>query len=281
MIKHYLYIVLSFISFIAVAGNNNHPIGARSASMAGSSVTLSDVWSAHHNQAGLAYLNGFTAGAYFENRFAVKELSTKGAAFAMPYKNGAFGLSITQFGFSLYNENKIGLAYAQKFGDVFSAAVQLDYLSTFIAEGYGQSHAVAAEVGVMANLTKDLKIGAHIFNPTRAKLADYNNERTPTIFRLGLNYRFSKKVFVTAETEKSTYFKPIIKGGIEYQFNDYLYLRAGLSNNPNVIAFGFGLHLKNFQLDIGTSQHAVLGYSPQIGLTYAPGGKNNKSATQM
>jgi hypothetical protein len=271
MIKKLLLYTIFFILGNQIkAGNNNHPVGARAGAMAGSSVTLSDVWSTYHNQAGLAHISGITAGVYYENRFAVKELSTKGAAFAMPYKNGAFGLSVTQFGYSLYNENKVGLAYSQKFGEVFSAGVQLNYLGTFIAEGYGQRHAVAAELGVLANLTKELKIGAHIYNPTRTKLAQYNNERTPTIFRLGLNYRFSKQVFITAETEKSTYLKPQLKAGLEYKFNDYFYLRMGVANNPNIIAFGFGINMQNLQFDFGASHNAVLGYVPQFGLSYVP-----------
>ncbi len=287
MINKLLLFTLNItISIALFAGNNNHPVGARAGSMAGASVTLSDVWSTYHNQAGLAHLKGFSAGVYYENRFAVKELSTKGAALAMPYKNGAFGLSVTQFGFSLYNENKVGLAYSQKFGEVFSAGVQMNYLGTFIGEGYGQKHTVSAELGVLANLTKDLMIGAHIYNPTRTKLADYNNERTPTIFRLGLNYRFSKQVFITAETEKSTYLKPVLKAGLEYKFNDYFYLRTGVANNPNIIAFGFGINMQNFQFDFGASHHSVLGYIPQFGLSYVPGSttsifNKNKSQSQL
>lgn len=284
--KLLFFVILLFHCLNINAGNNNHPVGARAGAMAGSSVTLSDVWSTYHNQAGLAHLSGFTAGVYYENRFAVKELSTKGAAIAIPYKNGAFGLSVTQFGFSQYNENKVGLAYAQKFGEVFSAGVQMNYVGLFIAEGYGQRHAVTAELGVLANLTKDLKIGAHIYNPTRTKLADYNNERTPTIFRLGLNYRFSKQVFITAETEKSTYLKPVLKAGLEYKFNDYFYLRTGVSNNPNIIAFGFGINMHNFQFDFGASHHSVLGYIPQFGLSYVPGSgvnlfNKNKTNSQI
>jgi hypothetical protein len=41
--------------------------------MGTASVALADFWSLQNNQAGLAYFNTPAAGAYFENRFLVKE----------------------------------------------------------------------------------------------------------------------------------------------------------------------------------------------------------------
>ena len=251
-----------------MAGNDNHPIGGRSGGLAHSSVTLSDVWSGHHNQAGLTGLTSTTAGIFYENRYLLPELSLKAGIVAVPLKNGAFGLSFSYFGFALYNESKVGLAYAQKIGNKVSAAVQLDYLNTRIAEGYGSKGLFAGEAGIQAHLTNNLTIGVHIFNPTRTKLAEYNNERVPTIMRLGLDYKFSKKVFVSVETEKDAGHKAVFKAGLEYHVIEQLYLRTGISTNPGLNTFGFGLELKQFKIDFASSLHSVLGYSPQLSLTY-------------
>ena len=47
-------LLLLFICFptLLFAGNDNIHFGGRSAGMGHASVTLSDVWSSHHNQAG-------------------------------------------------------------------------------------------------------------------------------------------------------------------------------------------------------------------------------------
>ena len=250
------------------AGNENFPIGARSSAMGNASVSLSDVWSAHHNQAGLGFIKDFSAGVHYENRFALKELGLKGAVIALPVNGGAFGLSVSNFGYALFNENKYSLSFAKAFSDKFSMGIAMDYLTTRIAEGYGSKGALAAEVGIQAKPVKGLTIGAHIFNPSRAKLADYNNERIPTIIRLGADYTFSDKVTIAIETEKDMSQKSIFKAGIEYKAVKEFYLRAGIATNPTLSSFGFGLNLKNFKIDISANYHQVLGFSPQFGLTY-------------
>lgn len=244
------------------------PLGARSSGMGNASVSLSDVWSAHHNQAGLGFLRDFSAGAYYENRFLIKELSIEGGVAALPVKGGTFGLCISNFGYSLYHENKYSLSFAKAFGDKLSAGIAMDYLTTKIGEGYGSKGVLAAEFGIQAKPLKGLTIGAHVFNPTRAKLADYNNERLPTVIRFGGDYNFSDKVKVAVETEKDIAQKAIFKAGIEYKPVKELYLRAGVGTNPTLTSFGFGLNLKSIQIDVSANYHQTLGFSPQIGLTY-------------
>lgn len=261
-----LYFLFHISYFVNAA--DNFPTGARSAGLADASVSLSDVWSSFHNQAGLAQIKKATAGIYYENRFLISELSLKSAAVAIPVKNGTFGLSYSSFGFSLYNESKAGLAYAQRFGEKVSGGVQLDYLNTRISEGYGSKTSFAAEAGIQAKITNQITIGAHIFNPTRAKLADYNNERILTIMRLGLDYKFSEKVFVSIETQKDVYQKAVFKSGVEYHPVEALYLRVGVSTNPALNCFGIGLKLKNFKMDVATSIHSVLGISPKVSMMY-------------
>jgi hypothetical protein len=262
-----LSLFVSYFTF-CFAGSDNFPIGARSAGIANTSVTLFDIWSVHHNQAGLGFVTKAGAGAYYENRFLVKELSLKGGVIAYPIKAGTFGVSVSSFGYANYSESKFGLAFGKAFGEKFSAGIQLDYLTTHIGENYGKHGAVAGEIGIQAKPLKNLTIGAHLFNPTRAKLADYSNERTPTIIRLGLDYKFSDKVFVAVETEKDIDHKPVFKAGLEYTPSEVLYLRAGISTNPSLSSFGFGLKLKQFRLDFASSFHSVLGYTPQVGVMY-------------
>ena len=268
MNKIYVFLLSYSIVYTAQADNENFPIGARSAAMGTASVSLSDVWSAQQNQAGLGFVRDVSAGAYYENRFLLKELSVKGAVVAFPFKAGTFGLCITNFGYTLYNENKYSLSFSKAFGDKLSAGIAMDYLTTKIAEGYGSKGVLAAEVGIQARPIKGLSIGVHIFNPTRTKLASYNDERVPTIIRLGGDYTFSHKVILAIETEKDIAKKAVFKAGLEYKVVKEFYLRAGISTNPSSGSFGFGINMKNLKIDFSASYHQVLGFSPQLGLTY-------------
>jgi len=246
---------------------DNQPLGSRSSGMGNASVSLFDVWSVQNNQAGLGFQKTFAGGIVYQNLFMMKELSTKAFGLAVPVKGGTFGLCISNFGYSIYSENKIGLAFGKSFGEKISAGISMDYLSTNISE-YGKKNSFVAEAGIQVKPIKNLTLGVHIFNPTKTKLASYNDERIPTIMRLGIDYKFSEKVFVAVETEKDIEKKAMVKAGLEYKLIKELYLRAGVSSNPSLSCFGIGINLKQFKLDISSTYHSTLGFSPQVGLIY-------------
>jgi len=259
---------LLVISLASVAADN-YLIGARASAMGNTAVTLSDVWASSHNQAALAGLKNSSAGIFFDNRFMLPELSIKGFALALPLKNsGVIAVSGTYFGYSLYNEQKAGLAFAKNLGAKISVGIQLDYLSTYIADDYGSRNTLAAEAGILAEPFDKFKIGVHVFNLTSAKLADYDDERIPVIFRLGASYSFSEKVLLCAETEKDISTEANFKAGIEYHPIEQLYLRGGITSDPLLSSFGFGLKLKKFTLDFSSSFHQTLGFTPQLALSY-------------
>ncbi|MEK6615445.1 MAG: hypothetical protein AABZ32_04945 [Bacteroidota bacterium] len=275
MKKIYISLFLFFPSaichFPSAFASDNSPLGSRSSGIGNASVSLSDLWSVQNNQAGLGFVKKINAGVFYQNQFALKELSTKAFAFTLPVKSGTFGLCVSNFGYSLYSENKYGLSFGKSFGEKISAGISMDYLSTNISE-YGKKKSFVAEIGIQAKPIKNLTMGVHIFNPTRTKLASYNDERIPTIMRLGFDYKFSEKVFVALETEKDIEKKGMVKAGLEYKLIKELYLRAGVSTNPSLSCFGIGINLKQFRLDISSAYHSTLGFSPQVGLIYQFGG---------
>ncbi len=273
--KQFMKLLLFFLlmPFGLIFGQDNGHYGGKSAGMGHASVTLSDVWSTHHNQAGLGWLEDASAGVFFQNKFLLKELNYMGFAYAHPIKSGTFGISFTNFGSSLYGESKVGLGYGMKFSDKITGGVQLNYQNTRIANNYGSHSGITAELGMQAFLTDNFMLAVHLFNPTRSKLNDYNDERIPTIIRLGLNYQFSDKVMTTLEAEKDLLNQPIFRAGLEYKTNDLIYLRAGIGTNPTLASFGFGLNLDNVQIDIAAAYHQTLGFAPELSLNYLFGNK--------
>ena len=271
MKKLYLLIFFAFPSAIchlpSAMATDNSPFGSRSAGIGNASVSLTDIWSVQNNQAGLGWMKEMSGGITYQNQFFAKELSTKAFGFAYPVKKGTFGLCVSNFGYSLYSENKIGLAFGKSFGEKISAGIMMDYFGTKISE-YGKKNSFVAEMGIQAKPIKNLTLGVHIFNPTRTKIIDYNDERIPTIMRLGFDYKFSEKVFVAVETEKDIEKKAMVKAGLEYKPIKELYLRAGVSSNPSLSCFGIGVMMKQFRLDISSTYHSTLGFSPQISLIY-------------
>ena len=248
---------------------DNVCIGARSAAIGNASVTLIDFWAVHNNQAGMAYYKKIAVGAYYENRFLLKETGLKCVSVVIPVKKaGVFGLNISNFGFNLYSESKIGLAYAMAFGERILAGVQLDYIYTHIGENYGNKSLLTFEVGMRARIIKNLVIAVHVFNPANLRLSSNNRERIPLIYKIGLSYSFAEKALLATEVEKDMNFKPVFKGGFEYKVAKPVYLRIGIATNPTTYSFGVGFEYHKFKLDISASRHAILGFSPQASLIY-------------
>jgi hypothetical protein len=78
------------------------------------------------------------------------------------------------------------------------------------------------------------------------------------------------------EVEKDLVHKPVLRAGIEYHPAKTFFIRAGVLSNPVTFTLGAGLEFGNLKFDIASSYHMILGYSPQVSVTYLFGGKNKK-----
>lgn len=264
----FLILFLCFTTSFAWAQNTLQSVGGRSAAMGRTGVANSDFWSVNNNQAGLGFMEKSGVGFYYHNLYLVNDLNYNQLSAVLKTYRGGFGVNVSYFGYGQYNEKKIGLAYGMQLGKRFSVGAQLDYLNTYIAQNYGSKGVVTFEVGVMAKITDDVTMGAHVFNPISAKLAEYDDERIPTLLSLGLNWDLSNDFTAAVEAQSDMDHPLILKAGLEYNIMDLLYVRIGLSNNPNVFTFGAGLYYKGFRLDFSSSMHQVLGYSPQMSAQY-------------
>jgi hypothetical protein len=267
----FLGIILLFFLFGISTKAENWPTGARSSGMGNANLTLRDVWASTNNQGALGFLDKKALGFHFENRFAVSEYSLKAFSGVMPVKSGSFGISLNHFGYSKYSETKIGLGFGKKLSEKFSFGIQIDYLNTYISNLYGNKGVFAAELGFLAEPVDNFFVGGHIFNPTKSTIADYNEEKIPTVMKLGMGYNFDDKVYFSIETEKDLMYNPVFKSGIEFFLVENLLLRAGISTNPTQNSFGIGYVLKNFKIDFAFSTHRELGLSPHFSLNYCFG----------
>ncbi|PLX00958.1 MAG: hypothetical protein C0594_14975 [Marinilabiliales bacterium] len=278
MKKILLLIQIVLIASITFAAGDNFMSGARQASMGNSGVMLSDVWSMYHNQAGIARIERFSLGVNYNSEFALSDLSNKSIALVAPVQFGSLGLSMSHYGFSEFSETKIGLAYAKAFNKRFSMGIQMDYLLVSLPSAYGTKGVPVAEIGILSEPIDNFIVAAHVYNPTRAKIADFNDERIPTIMKIGVGYRFSETAVVTAETEKDMEKAIYFKAGMEYMLVDNLYLRAGVSTNPlNRYAFGVGYGKTGFRADFAFSYHDYLGITPHLSMSYTFGKASSES----
>jgi len=243
--------------------------GARSIGMGNIGVVGTGFNSAFNNQAALAYYEHTTAGiGYNQGYFANHALGTKSGAFTLPTGAGTFGLSMNYFGYSQYNEQKIGLAYGKALGKYLAVGVQLDYFRTFVGANYGSAQAVSFELGIYSKLSESVELGAHIFNPIGMNIGNNNPEAIPVSFNLGLLYHIDKNLLIATEAEKILDQKTSFKFGLEYIIAQHFIVRTGFATNPTLFTFGIGLKMNKLILDIGTGFHQTLGFTPRISLHY-------------
>lgn len=269
--KRLLLIILLNISLsVLYAYDVVNPIGGRAAAMGGCSAASRGLWAMQNNPAGMANLDRFSFGLYYENRWFLSETAYKCGAVALPVKFGCLGLSFNQFGSSKYSENKFGLAYAKDFGPYFQMGLQLDYLSIHVGNDYGRQRAVTFELGIQSQVTEKLRVGTYIFNPVSFRLEQsLNQERLPIVFRFGMAYQFTKDFIGQCEIEKNTDYEGVsLRGGLEYEALKHFYLRAGLQANPNILSFGLGYSLNFARIDVAAQLHQELGSSIQIGMIF-------------
>jgi hypothetical protein len=263
-----LFIVFGLLK-AGIASGEWITFGGRSAGMGLSSAAVVDFWSINNNQAGMAFYGRTAAGLYYENRFLINEMASQAGAFTLKTKYGMLGASVCYSGDANYSTTKAGLAYALKFGNRFSAGLQLDYIATALGESYGKRNNITFDFGIMVKVTEQLTFGAHTFNPIHVQLSEYNNERIPVSLNAGLAYTFSDKLLLTAEAYKNSEFPMEFRSGIEYKLSRIAYARIGVSTNPARYTFGIGMEMKNLTLDLSSSIHTQLGYSPQVSVQYS------------
>ena len=266
--KSFLHLLLLCSAWSGFAQNSvTLPAGARGAGMANASIAFTDIYSAFSNPAGLAYLDQSTATAFAERRFFLSELQTIAAAVALPTRSGTFALTVQHFGFEAFNEHQLGIAYARKLMDGFSLGAQVLLLNTSIPE-YGNQLNVTFALGILSQLLPKLQLGVHVYSPMQLELVE--GENLPTVFRIGLGYVPTDKLTCTAEVEKDIAYPARTKFGIEYKAAEQLAIRTGIATNPTTFAFGAGYRLPNgLSLDIASSYHQTLGFSPTVGFSYA------------
>lgn len=237
-----------------------------------------DVFSFSGNQAALARLDRISLGVYGERRFMLNETSLYSFAGAIPTNLGNFGVNLKYDGFTNFNENQIGLAYARSLGPKLDLGVQFNYYSYHIP-GYTNASTVNFEIGAIVHFTDALSGGIHVYNPVKAELGKNSGEKLASAYRFGAGYDASKNFFISVEVVKEESMPVNVIGGLQYKFNNQFFARAGFTSETSGYFAGLGLAWKSFRLDVAANYHPQLGFSPGV-LLATNFGKSKKKDNQ-
>jgi len=259
-------LLISLSPFYLFAQNN---LGPRLTAMGNNGAAVADIWSLQANPSAITGIERPAVSLNYIKHLFSNEISTQGFAAVIPFKNNFFGASFQRYGFSEYFESKAGFAYAKKFGEKLSIALNGNYHQIRITS-YGASNGFSIDVGALYQINKEFAIGAFVSNPSQQKFSSNQiSVGIPISFNVGASYLASDKVLIATSVSKSLNHSVDVSLGIDYKIISLMSLRGGLSAKPFKQYAGFGLNYKKLLVDMATTYDANIGYAPQIAIGYA------------
>lgn len=265
--------MFSIACFWVTAQPLTQPVSARYLPLGTYSEKSLDIYATRSNAASLAYLPQSSAAIYAERRFGLSSLNGFSFSAGILTKKSAFALHGNYFGYSLFSQSQLSLAYGRPISKKVAVGVQFNYYSLRQGNGYGNASSVNASVGTMIHITDKLNAGINIYNPTGSKWSKADDEKIPAQFTFGLGYDVSDKVYISAEIVKEENLPVSVNAGLQYQLNKQFFARAGASTATSSYFASVGFQLDAFRADVAASYQSPLGISPGIMLLFNLGKK--------
>ena len=250
---------------IQVMGQEYGPVMG---SMTGAGLAGTSFWSIFGNPAAIGKIINTESGYAVTRNYLLEALTQQQAALILPTKPGVIGLSVQSRGNQLLHNDKVGLALARNFGRKITFGMQLDYLSTRFAEGYGSNQSFTFEAGLLCDISKVAKLAIVVDNPLSVKRTQYQVDNYPSYLKVGLSYLVVTKLTWFVDVVECSGIRPIFKTGFEYRYEEHFQFRIGISGQPLTMAFGGSLSFGKMIFDFSSSWHPVLGISPGVGISY-------------
>ena len=247
--------------------NAQATIGARELAMGQAATALQKTsWAVFSNPAMISSEQASVT--FFGVRyFGFAEITDMAASLTIPSRIGVFGVGAHRYGFDLYNESRLRLAYKNTFkGFHFGAVLNYSHVAMDIAGG--SAGAMGVDIGMAAAIFPDLWIGAKATNVNQPEYGSRNNEKLPRDLSVGLSYRLSDLALFSAEVYKDVQFPISYRGGVEVTIVNGLVGRAGITTEPQTFSAGFGYGSSFWSVNVAVQRHEnhVLGYSPAADL---------------
>ncbi len=240
-------------------------VGARPQGLAGAFVaTADDVDAILFNPAGLSSLQrGYTL--FYSQPYGLSGLSSGWAAAVQRIGRGSFGLGFKGLGNDLYRENSLILSYGQRL-KYLSLGANMRLLNLSI-KGYGSAYSLGLDLGLLSQLTPELRWGAFFSNLNSPKIGEAKEE-IPQTFTAGFCLQPSPNLVIEFDLYQDIRYEPQLRMGLEYSPYRSIQARIGLRSPPGRFSLGGGVTWQGMRFDYALFNHWELGMSHYFSLTY-------------
>ncbi len=251
--------------------------GAKNSALCNSTVAQSnDAFSIFINPSGTAQLGWREAGTYYSpSPYGLKELATVTAVYVEHTVYGNFGLGFSAFGFNLYKENKFALNYSHRLFTGYFLGITVIYQNLKI-QNYGSAGAFNIVLGGISYITQNLRTGFALENLLRSTYGN-TKDQIPVVINSGLSYDILENATVNLALVKELGYDFSVRFGAEYLPVDFLSLRFGISDYPQIFTAGAGINYSIFSIDYAVESHPDLGLTHQFGFSLQFSGYENRT----
>ncbi|MFZ9234912.1 MAG: hypothetical protein ACO22X_01735 [Algoriphagus sp.] len=231
--------------------------GAKSLGLGAAKLYNQDAWSLFNNVGSLDRIEDSEVGIALDQRYGIQELSTASLSLAFKKPGGSFGIGIARFGREFFQQHRLELGLSTTRG-ILSFGAKAAWFQTHI-EGFGTGNALLLSLGGLAELGPRFFFGLHLSNLNQAKVSKQSSQPIPTLLTLGITYLPAKNLEIHSELEKDLDHTPLFKLGLQYQLENWIFLRTGYHSAPNSLHFGLGLRKNKYGLDYAIGETTGLG----------------------
>jgi len=240
-------------------------MGAKSISMGQTGVALPESeWSVFNNSALLSTERN-TVSFYGFRYVGISEITDMAAAATVQTNFGTIGAGVHRYGFNLFHENRFLLAYKNS-EEKFHYGMSISYVHVYQGEDYGSAGAFGLDLGLAAEITESLWMGARATNVNQPAYGA-TDEDLPRELAAGFSYKPASSAQITSEIVKDIKFPLSFRTGLEFEIFSSFFTRAGISTKPSTYSFGFGYGSDRWAVNFALQQHNPLGMSPALDLS--------------
>lgn len=241
-----------------------------SGSIGSTSVADSHHWSAFSNPASVGYSDFAEIGLQYENKFVIKELSTKSAQLIVPTHLLNAGVSFSQFGYSLYHETLLGVAFARNFGNKFAMGLQVNYYDAYSIATNSHSAVFLPQLGLSIRFSPRFNLGFQTFNPFQTSIqTEYTTKLIPSVFSLGTEYFFTSDLVWRTQIDRELHYNYRFATGFEYQMLEMVTVKLGGYGYDYLIpCLGVGFNFGRLCIGVDCETHPLLGLTARGSVKY-------------
>jgi hypothetical protein len=145
------------------------------------------------------------------------------------------------------------------------AGVQAGFRSA-AASGYTSQNSINIEGGIIFQLSEQLRLGFHVFDPVALKIK--YNDLPVTSFSAGIGYDGSGDFHFEILLQKEERLPVNVCAAIHYAVGETIFFRMGISCTTPIIFAGAGCMLQNIRVDAIATYHPYLGITPAIAFVF-------------